>query len=114
MPRSPMAFGRGEVCFLTFPFIEPGVVADGSRLHFCPLRLRSVKCATWKYGQASAPAAKRYVRCRRTVSFTASKKRRHQGNHSPGDRFNNISAHYELVQIERALLFPDAPMRNHL
>ena len=32
-----------------------------SRLHFCPLRLRSVKCVMGKYGQASAPAAKRYV-----------------------------------------------------
>ena len=32
MPRSLMASGRGEVCFLTFPFIEPGVVADRSRL----------------------------------------------------------------------------------
>jgi len=40
---------------------EPGVVADGSRLHFCPLRLESGANATFKYGQASAPAAKRYV-----------------------------------------------------
>ena len=32
MPRSLMASGRVEVSFLTFPFIEPGVVADRSRL----------------------------------------------------------------------------------
>jgi hypothetical protein len=41
------------------------------------------------------------------------KERRHQGNHFPGDRFNNISAHYELGRIDGALLFPDAPMRNN-
>ena len=40
---------------------QQGVVADGSRLHFGPLRLRSVECATFQYGPASAPAAKRYV-----------------------------------------------------
>jgi hypothetical protein len=40
--------------------------------------------------------------------------RRHQGNHFPGDRFDNISAHYELLRIDRASLFPDAPMRNNL
>ena len=33
-----------------------------SRLHFCPLRLESNACALVQYGQASAPAAKRYVR----------------------------------------------------
>jgi len=40
---------------------QPGVVADRSRLHFCPLRLESSAKAMCKYGQASAPAAKRYV-----------------------------------------------------
>ena len=43
--------------------VEPGVVADGSRLHFCPLRIRSVLPAMGQYGPASAPAAKRYVGC---------------------------------------------------
>jgi len=32
MPRITMASGRGHVFLLTFPFIEPGVVADLSRL----------------------------------------------------------------------------------
>ena len=46
----------------TSRLFQPGVVADGSRLHFCPLKLRSKQCAMGQYGQASAPAAKRYVR----------------------------------------------------
>jgi hypothetical protein len=42
------------------------------------------------------------------------KERRHQGNPFPSDRFYILSAHYELVRIDCALLFPDAPMRNNL
>ena len=56
--NSIWAGDKGQGRMLT----EQGVVADGSRLHFCPLRLESRPEAMFQYGQASAPAAKRYVR----------------------------------------------------
>ena len=35
--------------------IQPGVVADMARLHFCPLRPMLMDRRLFQYGQASAP-----------------------------------------------------------